>query len=1156
MKFLSMHMPAFGPFTDFELDFGSPGLQVVFGPNESGKSSSLRAFRALLYGMHRQTTDAFLHPYQKLAIRARLEHSDGSVLDLVRRKGRKDTLKSNDGETVEEAQLTRFIGNLTEEVFDRLYGLDHRTLASGGKALLAEGGKVGESLFAANVGPAFRVVREQLRKEADELWRPRGRTQALNATIGDWKDATKQTKEATLQVSKFEALQAELEEQESLAADVREELAATRARLEKLGNQKKALQSWARYKELNLELEELSDCPDLDEDFSRRREEAHDDYKQAMAELTRLKTEHSQLGQKLQSLPKEWPVLDAADAIENLYRRASRVEDLLTEIPVLEAELKHLKEQVQKSRVDLSLAEESDLFPNSSIRAEAGELATEHLELTRRRASLEENLTKLQSRLARLEAQKQELNESAEMPELQLLLQRARNGANWESRLEQLRGEYKAARNALDSGLQSLPFWSGSLDQLKSLSVPSLEAVDQFAQDLQSAQLSLQRARQERDSGVKKLEKNRAELAGMEAEGAVPSPEHLEELREARGRRFEDVIAVWDAGKTPKQSQGELAEFRGAVERADRHSDDIARNADRVARRASLLKLGDELASDLAQLETRLKETQEALDTLGQQWQQLWDSELLTVRPPQEMRRWLEQRKAVLDRQREFELVQKEGTTLDKQRQDALDGLVKALARYFPEVDLPFDNLTQTLEFLDKKLTQANEASGKRATLEQSLTETRYELDEATAKQQQVDQQLAQWQPRWEETLAHFSLHKQPTPQALRATLQDYEELQRLMQAAENAEERLNRLLTEREVFELQARELVTVLPELAEQTPVALAQHLHSRLLQAREESKKRNALQSELEEVEKVRGEARYKLQGAQERVGQLLTEAGAAAIEELPALERKVAQKRHLLQLQHEVGDSLRALSSGATLDEFCSTLASLSAEQLELELEELGQTESELDSKRNRHSQRIGELNQMLQQMDGSDRAAEAAEKAAQLMTEGVDLVAQLMRLELAEHILKIEIERYRQANEGPILKRSSHYFSQLTCGEYTELHSAFQDDSEEPVLEARSKSGRTVTVDGMSEGTRDQLYLSLRLATIEQRGEDAEPFPFIADDLLVHFDRERAMATLRVLAEFGQKNQVLLFTHLDRDRELAEELDSELAEVKCLERLAL
>ncbi|MCA9780063.1 MAG: hypothetical protein KC800_25225, partial [Candidatus Eremiobacteraeota bacterium] len=459
-------------------------------------------------------------------------------------------------------------------------------------------------------------------------------------------------------------------------------------------------------------------------------------------------------------------------------------------------------------------------------------------------------------------------------------------------------------------------------------------------------------------------------------------------------------------------------------------------------------------------------------------------------------------------------------------------------------------------EFVDKKLSQAKEASGKRVNVEQSLTETRFELDEASARREQVLKELEEWQPRWEETLSHFSLQKIPTPQALGATLKDYDKLQQLMQATENARERLKGLSTEKEVFELQARELSSVLPELADQAPVLLAQHLHSRLLQAREEKRRRIALESEVEEVERAREAARYKLQGAQEQVARLLGESGAADIEELPALEREIAKKRQLLQLQREVGDSLRALSSGATLDEFCQTLSTLSPQELELELEELGQKEAELDSGRNEHSQRVGELKQMLQQMDGSNQAAEAAEKSAQLMTEGVDLVAQLVRLELAEHILKTEIERYRQANEGPILKRSSQYFSQLTCGEYTDLHSAFHDDSPEPVLEALSRSGRTVTVDGMSEGTRDQLYLSLRLATIEQRGEDAEPFPFIADDLLVHFDRERALATLRVLAEFGRKNQVLLFTHLDRDRELAEELDSELAEVKCLERLAL
>jgi uncharacterized protein YhaN len=41
---------------------------------------------------------------------------------------------------------------------------------------------------------------------------------------------------------------------------------------------------------------------------------------------------------------------------------------------------------------------------------------------------------------------------------------------------------------------------------------------------------------------------------------------------------------------------------------------------------------------------------------------------------------------------------------------------------------------------------------------------------------------------------------------------------------------------------------------------------------------------------------------------------------------------------------------------------------------------------------------------------------------------------------------------------------------------------------------------------------------------------AEPLPFIADDFLVHFDDDRSVATLKLLAELGRITQVLLFTH--------------------------
>ena len=81
-------------------------------------------------------------------------------------------------------------------------------------------------------------------------------------------------------------------------------------------------------------------------------------------------------------------------------------------------------------------------------------------------------------------------------------------------------------------------------------------------------------------------------------------------------------------------------------------------------------------------------------------------------------------------------------------------------------------------------------------------------------------------------------------------------------------------------------------------------------------------------------------------------------------------------------------------------------------------------------------------------------------------------------------------------------------------------------------------------DGMSEGSRDQLFLALRLATLERRLEEMEPLPLVVDDILVGFDDARALAALEVLAELSAATQVLLFTHHRRVVELAELVKAE------------
>jgi uncharacterized protein YhaN len=65
---------------------------------------------------------------------------------------------------------------------------------------------------------------------------------------------------------------------------------------------------------------------------------------------------------------------------------------------------------------------------------------------------------------------------------------------------------------------------------------------------------------------------------------------------------------------------------------------------------------------------------------------------------------------------------------------------------------------------------------------------------------------------------------------------------------------------------------------------------------------------------------------------------------------------------------------------------------------------------------------------------------------------------------------------------------------------------------------------------MSEGTIDQLFLALRIASIEQSVKGGSILPVLADDLFINFDDGRAEAGFRVLGELAKSTQVLFFTH--------------------------
>ncbi|WP_024513488.1 hypothetical protein [Bradyrhizobium sp. ARR65] len=83
----------------------------------------------------------------------------------------------------------------------------------------------------------------------------------------------------------------------------------------------------------------------------------------------------------------------------------------------------------------------------------------------------------------------------------------------------------------------------------------------------------------------------------------------------------------------------------------------------------------------------------------------------------------------------------------------------------------------------------------------------------------------------------------------------------------------------------------------------------------------------------------------------------------------------------------------------------------------------------------------------------------------------------------------------------MLKRAGELFSILTDRSFETLSLEF-DDADTPHLAGVRSNGDRVRLPGLSAGVGDQLYLSLRIAAVEEYLEHAAPLPFIADDLFV------------------------------------------------------
>ena len=338
MRFERLHIPAFGPFTDLDLSFPAQpsDLHVIYGENEAGKSSLLRAIRDLLFGVHTQSTDNFLHEHKNLRIRGEIRNRAGELLAFQRRKGNKNTLLDADGNQLPDTALTPFLGSVDLAYFSTMFGLGGQELREGAQQLLSGEGEIGNALFSASLGGTpIQKVLAALTEEAERLFKGRATTNvSIRPAVSRYKELVRQSKEAIVNPETWEIIERDLASAEENRTKLENEVGELGRQLEWISRCEDALPAVGRLIEQTRQLGELPPLPEVSSDFVERARVARRQVAEAQAEVQRLTAQIAGLEKRLAQCETAPAILAEAASVDRVHQDLGSYRDRKKEILV------------------------------------------------------------------------------------------------------------------------------------------------------------------------------------------------------------------------------------------------------------------------------------------------------------------------------------------------------------------------------------------------------------------------------------------------------------------------------------------------------------------------------------------------------------------------------------------------------------------------------------------------------------------------------------------------------------------------------------------------------------------------------------------------------------------------------------------------------
>ena len=1099
MKIDQIDLKAYGHFTNQRLSLvGSANFHVICGPNEAGKTTLWRAINGALFGIPERTQDTFLHEAKKLRIGLTLTAASGERLAVMRRKGRLNTLLKYDPATgeelsdaVSEDRLREWLGGLSQGLFMAMFSLDHDALVLGGQALAQGKGDAGESLFEAGAGlSSIRTLRTKLDREAEGLFKPRASTSAIYKTLSDYDDTRRQAKEAAIRPVDWTVAKSAMEAANKAyqgARDKQTRLQNEARRLERLAA---ILPDVAALGLAQQRLAELASVPELPPSASADRvaavtkiENAAEAERGASGRLVKLKDE-------LAKIQFNDAILADAEAIEAIHHATSGYREAIIQSATADAAIEAAQSDFDLARKqisgDVSDADALAWIPESTRIARIRSLIASGASVKAEHAADVKTLKEKSLALEELDAALLSLGQGNGEDGLGAYLNSIADHGDPEIRAMHLDVEVTTADAKLNAEATALKMVSA--EAMAATSVPLDGVVQQFKNDNDELRRQARSIRESIESIEDDLASLQGDIQGLEIRGEVPTKEGL---AGERTRRDELWLAIRrhfmpEQGESPPKDAPPPAErYDHAVISADNAADGLFADAERVTRYAEFRVRESQMQRALELENGRAVAVCKEQDALQRRWEDLLSAHHLPSITITEAAQWITRREAFLQKVEANQTKRREA----EQSRTLAHGIRARITELFQQLRMDHP---ASAERLSEVLARARITAKQHAEqlMEKGLKKAARataEISKSRALEAEIQSRgkLEEWQSKWGVAMLAIHLENEASAEEATARLEQFSDLQDAHDSLEAA--RNERRTAKIRIDDFENRLAAAWQRVRGEVIPAdrrsheLLAGDLYLELADARALQEKKNTLTQQIYDVQQTIVEARQSAEAAKTIIDKLLLQANCNSLESLELIEAQSTQRSALIVEVREV-ESRLVKSAGLPLSEVLVQAEGQNPDAVAEALDQNSQMSDEVTTTVQKLHEQYLAARQAFETMDGSAVAADAQQKLAQHSARIAELSADYAASRIASAVLTQVIDTYQKRNQGPLIELASKRYAAITAGRY--LGVVIDYDEERQILKAIRSDGERLTMEQLSTGRRDQLFLALRLAAIE------------------------------------------------------------------------